>query len=1224
MPLFRKVLHLLFWICFGAYLAAAGVLLGTRYWVLPNIDQWRPNIEAYAHKTLGLNVKIGEIKADWSGLNPSLQVSALRVQSQQGETVLELPSVTAVMAWRSVFVMSPRFLSLRADGLDIDIRRDTADHLWIAGQSVSLDGTSTDEQGAERVLRWLADQRDLAIVGATVRWHDEWTQTPEILLRDVNARVSNGLTSHRFTLSAKPPLSVAHGLRLTGTFHRNPLAWGTSGWTGEVYANLQDADVQAWRSWLSLPDLSGHVDGRAWLTWDNGTLTDMSADMAVRDVRWQEVSDSHASAVASLAEPEADDLEVLSGLIHVQGAPGDVLHSQDLSLGTSRDHAGLKVSATLTGVRATLADMFDPAKLALDTIELDARVLRRVSQPLTVNVHSLVLNNQDAEIHLNGQWLAQGKTEAGSGDFQGAIVRGSMPALYKYLPTTVNADARDWLKHGLPAGQITGATFLVQGDLDEFPFEDPTDRGQFRVGGAFQNAMVDAAPASAGDKGWPRLENVSGNFVVDKVSLSLDSVQGAIAHTGPNHVLHMDQVVATIPDMENASTLHLNTFITGTVPAFLALSANYQLGQLLDGLLDEAEGTGQWQVPLTLEVPLLTPEDAKVQGKVKFSGNNFRFIPEMPMLQKIQGELSFSEQGVRIKDLRGTFLGGAARVAGKLEQSSDALIVNGVVSAAAIARWTNEPLLKNLSGNASYRGRIGTGPGGVLDIGVDSDLVGLTSNFPGLLKKASATPMPLKAHWGAPNAASSGKRDQLSVTLGTDLSLLLEHDRSARGSYFTRGALGVDRDVSLPSAAGMLVDVRVPLLDVDAWQDTLDQAEQDASTTKTAAGATTTPDLWPPLTTVNIRAGTLRVGGVNLDNLTLSATRPTPSQWHVDLESRQAGGSIAWQDVSGDIKGKVRARFSHLDLGTESEVATSLPVNQAPTPDKDLSHIPALDLRVEKFSLYGRHFGTLNIQGTALNQGKVWKLDSLQLGNKAGLLDATGTWTLTGLQRGLTVDATARFNDLGAFMDGLGYPGKLSGGQGTIAGRITWRDLPWTHDLNNIDGTLQTSLDDGRFLSVESRSARLLELLSLQSLQRIASLDANPAQAWRDGFPFDTIRGDVTLRQGVAHTEGYKLNGAVATIVLAGDTDIVSEHWNMRAVVVPNVDVSGAAVLTALAVNPVIGIGAFLTQWLFKQPLARAMTMEYGVNGTWDEPKIEPIVPTSVRSSTPIEEYIQH
>ena len=83
---------------------------------------------------------------------------------------------------------------------------------------------------------------------------------------------------------------------------------------------------------------------------------------------------------------------------------------------------------------------------------------------------------------------------------------------------------------------------------------------------------------------------------------------------------------------------------------------------------------------------------------------------------------------------------------------------------------------------------------------------------------------------------------------------------------------------------------------------------------------------------------------------------------------------------------------------------------------------------------------------------------------------------------------------------------------------------------------------------------------------------------------------------------------------------------------IPNLDASGAAVVTALAVNPLIGLGAFVTQWLLKHPLASAMTMEYAVTGTWDDPKIDPLDGSGkpVRPPRPadaprrLEEFIEH
>ena len=273
----------------------------------------------------------------------------------------------------------------------------------------------------------------------------------------------------------------------------------------------------------------------------------------------------------------------------------------------------------------------------------------------------------------------------------------------------------------------------------------------------------------------------------------------------------------------------------------------------------------------------------------------------------------------------------------------------------------------------------------------------------------------------------------------------------------------------------------------------------------------------------------------------------------------------------------------------------------------DLSDIPAIDLQAKEFFLYGKNVGELQVVGTNLERGHQWRLDKLSITNDAANLNATGNWRLEGPDRGLTVDATAKFADLGKFLTRIGFENMVSGGEGSAVGKATWRNLPWTHNIADVSGEVDISLDKGRFMHVNSRTARLLELLSLQSLQRLARLDVNPTNLLRDGFPFDTIRGRVKMADGAMSTEGYKINGPVAAIVLAGGVNIIRERWDLKAVVIPNLDASGAAMVTALAVNPLIGLGAFVTQWLLKQPLARAMTMEYSVTGNWDDPRIEPI-----------------
>src|SRR5690606_19266150 len=111
----------------------------------------------------------------------------------------------------------------------------------------------------------------------------------------------------------------------------------------------------------------------------------------------------------------------------------------------------------------------------------------------------------------------------------------------------------------------------------------------------------------------------------------------------------------------------------------------------------------------------------------------------------------------------------------------------------------------------------------------------------------------------------------------------------------------------------------------------------------------------------------------------------------------------------------------------------------------------------------------------------------------------------------------------------------VSGGQGYVEGTVTWNNLPWQFQKSDLQGQLNVKLEKGRLSSVNSRSARLLELLSLQSLQRILSFEANPEGAFAQGFPFDLVEGSVQVQSGVMSTNNFRINSPVGAISLGGD-----------------------------------------------------------------------------------------
>jgi uncharacterized protein YhdP len=213
------------------------------------------------------------------------------------------------------------------------------------------------------------------------------------------------------------------------------------------------------------------------------------------------------------------------------------------------------------------------------------------------------------------------------------------------------------------------------------------------------------------------------------------------------------------------------------------------------------------------------------------------------------------------------------------------------------------------------------------------------------------------------------------------------------------------------------------------------------------------------------------------------------------------------------------------------------------------------------------------------------------------------------------LDAQINISNLGKLSDQLGYENRAGEGSGTITAKIDWINFPWLFSYSGLNGQVNIDLKDGVFQHVNSRSARLLEVLSLQSLQRILSFNFRTGDEFKDGFPWSKINGDLTLVQGVVTTNDLVVRSPIARIALTGGSDLNQKKWDMKADVRPILDMSGAAVATAFVVNPIAGLSALVSQFLLRNPIERAMSAKYEVKGPWDDPELIPIgAPTPVET----------
>jgi uncharacterized protein YhdP len=194
--------------------------------------------------------------------------------------------------------------------------------------------------------------------------------------------------------------------------------------------------------------------------------------------------------------------------------------------------------------------------------------------------------------------------------------------------------------------------------------------------------------------------------------------------------------------------------------------------------------------------------------------------------------------------------------------------------------------------------------------------------------------------------------------------------------------------------------------------------------------------------------------------------------------------------------------------------------------------------------------------------------------------------------------------DSGGLLTRLGLPKTIQGGKGQMTGQVSWQGSPLEPDPLSMTGDIKIKINEGQFLKVDPGMAKLLGVLSLQSLPRRLTLDFR--DVFEKGFPFDAIDGDVTIGQGAARTRNLRMRGVVAVVLMEGEADLARETQDIHVYVIPEINAVGASLAYA-AINPVVGLGTFLAQVLLSKQMAAAGTQEFRVTGPWSEPNVERI-----------------
>ena len=1254
----KALLRLLVWIVgVAAFAVAAGFLLFT-FQVLPNLDRYRVALEQQAGQAVGRQVRIGRLAGSWDGLAPRFELSALSISDPRGAP-LTLDRVVLVPSWQSLIAFEPRLALIELTSPSLDIHRGSDGRFYFNG--FPLSGTGNRAAGKTHPGDWLLRQNSIVVTGARIAWQDEYLGLPKITLTEGQLELSNGLFGHDLRLSGKPPAAVGDSVELSGSWHGDQLdQWQQ--WRGSLSASLHGARVTPWSRYLQSFGLlsSGEGDGTVDLSFSGGHVNRLEADVQVKNAAYKmpgaseltvpvlaghlslirngdryQLSATHLSLL-SASGPVFEDSNI-DGYWNIGNVGGGEMRVDNVNLAHltpflhafGMDSSPLFAHFAPSGQLQRLAVGWEGRMEAPSRYRFDADFSRLAWQPfgevpgvdgvsgsvkfdqdggrlqlsaadsvtmphvfpkplrftalladigwrtsgvgVEVDLNKLQLANDDLHGQFSGHYRRAG-SGAGNIDLSGGIDRVAAARVADYLPYQAGAGTLHWLEGALKGGVLENAALRLRGDLDRFPFKGGQG-GEFLVTGTVRNASL------LFDKAWPALTGFDASLSFHNERMDIRSAQ---VETLGNR---LTQVLVSIPDLgAGVPWLEIQGQSAGELAQMLRYTVKSPVDGWLSGFLGKTRATGQAALRLSLSIPLAGRESAKVNGQLHLMDNQLTMTSlPLPPLQAANGTLAFTEHGVATSGIAFKAFGGPF----VLKAASDAnarmrFSVDGQADSRQVVARYVDFLAPHFSGQSHYQARF-TLHNGLEFLQVASDLAGTGLDAPAPLAKPAPAVLPFNLTL-MPERGGDGMR--LDFSAGSQIA---GRSRFAANGTVLGTEVAIGRTLSDQPGPGVRIKAALPEIDARAWSDWVMAASSGAGDMSSL-----------PLLHVELGTPLLSWGPYTLHRASLwLGHEPNDRVWHAMIDAAEVQGAI---DYDPSNNGSIHARLpllslSQLPRGGVSGLSGGLP-----------STLPAMDIRVGKLVYHGTPIGSLALN--ARYAARDWLLDNVSLTLPEG--------SFTGSVRVLDAGSVeTRFKvqaaDLGKLLTRAGLKDSFDKGHGTLSGALSWPGGLADFDAAQISGQVSTDLADGRFAKVDPGVARLLGVLSLQSLPRRIHLDFT--DVFSDGFAFDVLRGDATVNHGIFKSDNLVMRGPGADVGIKGEVNLVTETQQLMVHVEPHLSEGVALATGAALINPVVGVAALAAQKVLRDPVSKIFSVDYSVSGKITEPvvtRLKPVSPVNI------------
>ncbi|TLF49632.1 DUF3971 domain-containing protein [Halomonas urmiana] len=788
------------------------------------------------------------------------------------------------------------------------------------------------------------------------------------------------------------------------------------------------------------------------------------------------------------------------------------------------------------------------------------------------------VSGRDLEVEWNGA-----RIEGGFGLSIGGERRGGFGLQLDFADVdAVDTPLLDWLPVGVLPPVLT--EWLADGVAGRVP------KGALRlhVPLAREGASIDPALQLDLDvvegrlpiaPGWPLLEGISGHLAMvdETLTARVDAAESLGIEASAGQVSLEEQRLA----------------VTGELGASASALRRYLLALPVEGMEALEAWRAEGRASGTLDLALRLDDPASLTLDIETEAVFPRLVhaPLELAFERIEGSLAWrqrGEEGGLEGRVSGRALGGP--VVAEIDTLAGGLDLSGTAEATSLTEWSDVPALDTLiDGRLPWQGRLSIGDAGA-SLRLDSRLEGLAIDLPAPLGKSREALRPLRLTVDLTEGRLEGR-------LGDRLGLRW---RAPAGAGQGRGQLWLGH-LTPPDWAGRpgwAVAAYLPRLAAAPWGRALSPLL--AGVEPSSAGSPSTA-----LSALTLETDCLRVDERCLGSLAVEGSAGDGG-WRLAVNGSLAGGRITYRPALAEPLDIALDRLS-LDAlvppatdGGQLLDEVALSVEAAPLP-AGLAALPDGRLSVADIAWRGARLGPFDGRWHSTSDRLVIDPLSLALAE----IDARGQliWEASGSGDSLT---RARLDleggDLGSALAVLDQPVAVRSAETRVGSQLAWPGAPWQFALPRSRGSLEVMMRDGRFVNLESPSARVVGLLNVDNLLRRLRLDFSDVTG--RGTAFDRVSGAATLYGGVLETRGpVEIEGPATHFTLNGSVDLVRRELDQRLSV--TVPVSNNLPLAAvLAGAPMVGGALFIADKLFGDAIDRVTRIHYRVQGPWTSPRI--------------------